>query len=88
LEHADELPSPEELAGLKQARALLDRILAEMSDDIRAVFVCFELEGLETKEIALLLDLAEGTVASRLRRARKVFHSAAKRLQARSEGGR
>jgi RNA polymerase sigma-70 factor (ECF subfamily) len=86
LERADERPSPEELVGLKEARAVLDRILAQMPEDIRAVFVCFELEGLETKEIARLLDLAEGTVASRLRRARKVFHSAAKRVQARLEG--
>jgi RNA polymerase sigma-70 factor (ECF subfamily) len=85
IDQPDQLPDPEQLAGLKQARAMLDEILAGMADDLRVVFVSFELEGLETKEIAELLGIAQGTVASRLRRARKVFQSAAKRAQARSE---
>ena len=82
--HAD----PEQAKASKQARALLDRYLAELAEDVRAVFVLFELEGMTMAAIAETLDLPPGTVASRLRRAREEFHAAAKRLQAARGGAR
>ncbi len=39
----------------------------------REVFVLFELEELDTRTIAQLLDIPEGTVASRLHAARRTF---------------
>jgi RNA polymerase sigma-70 factor (ECF subfamily) len=45
------------------------------------VFVLYELEGLSMAEIAGLLELPPGTVASRLRRAREEFHAQARRLR-------
>ena len=81
-DHAD----PEQAMASKQARALLDRFLAELAEDVRAVFVLFELEGMTMAAIAQTLHLPPGTVASRLRRAREEFDVAAKRLQA-SRGG-
>jgi RNA polymerase sigma-70 factor, ECF subfamily len=77
-------PRPDEIADQKRARALLDEVLAQMTLDLRTVFVLFELEELTTQEIAALLDLPTGTVASRLRRAREEFQKLVRRLQARA----
>jgi RNA polymerase sigma-70 factor, ECF subfamily len=73
------------------ARALLDQVLEEMPDDMRAVFMLYEVEQFTMTEIASLLDLPSGTVASRLRRARDHFRTMVSRLEAqgrRGEGGR
>ncbi len=80
-------PGPDELVGKKRARELLDEILASLPEDVRTVFVLFEIEGMTMKDIAEALELAPGTVASRLRRARELFQSAAKRVRAREHGG-
>ena len=73
---------PDELLDQKRARALLDEIVSALPDDLRDVFVLFELEGLTMIEIAGCLDVPSGTVASRLRRARTVFEAAVTRLDA------
>jgi RNA polymerase sigma-70 factor (ECF subfamily) len=89
-EHRDERPDPEEQAQSKEAVTLLDQFLSSLSDDLRDVFILFELEGMTMAEIAESTGTAPGTVASRLRRAREEFQAAAKRLQAttrRMEGG-
>ncbi len=79
-EHAPEFPhaveTPEALVDQRRARRLLDRTLDAMSEDLRAVFVLFELEEMTMSEIAEMLDIPRGTVASRLRRARATFHQA------------
>jgi RNA polymerase sigma-70 factor (ECF subfamily) len=72
-EKSDSAPSPEDAVDLRRARRWLDAILDEMSLDLRAVFVLFELDQVTMAEIAALLDLPPGTVASRLRRARCQF---------------
>jgi RNA polymerase sigma factor (sigma-70 family) len=46
----------------------------------REVFVLFELEGMEGKEISALLNLKEGTVWTRLHYARKSFVSAVRKM--------
>ena len=83
-------PDPEQIADRQEARAVLDQVLDAMPMDLRAPFVLFELEELPTAEIATMLDLPAGTVASRLRRAREEFQSIVARLKARGElrGGR
>ena len=89
-ETKDDAPDPEmQLAGA-QARAQLDRVLGGLPADLREVFVLFELEELSVVEIARLLTVPQGTVASRLRRAREEFHAAAARLRATQthKGGR
>jgi RNA polymerase sigma-70 factor (ECF subfamily) len=83
LDVADARPSPEELADQKRALRVLDRILDQMEHDLRAVFVLYEVEEMTMAEIAAVLQLAPGTVASRLRRAREEFEA---RLQ--KGGGR
>jgi RNA polymerase sigma-70 factor (ECF subfamily) len=84
---ADHAPNGEELLDLRRARDHLDRILDGMSLELRAVFVLFELDERTMAEIAELLDLPVGTVASRLRRARAEFRSKANSIPARTVGG-
>jgi RNA polymerase sigma-70 factor (ECF subfamily) len=78
-------PSPESLLQQQRARALLDQILEAMPLELRTVFVLFELEEMTASEIAQTLDLPPGTVASRLRRAREIFHEQSRRLRAAQE---
>ncbi len=47
------------------------------------MFVLYELEGLKMADIAGLLEIPPGTVASRLRRAREEFHAQARGLRKR-----
>ncbi len=77
-------PSPEEALVQRQARERLDAVLDAMDPDLRTVFTLFELEGLSGPEIALSLCVPEGTVASRLRRAREQFRKLVSSVGARS----
>jgi RNA polymerase sigma-70 factor (ECF subfamily) len=77
---SDELPdtveaptTPEHLAARKEIRKLVDDITDRMHETLRSVFTLHELEGLTTAEIATLVGVPAGTVASRLRRARAQF---------------
>ena len=74
-------PPPDELTDQKRLRAVLDGVLAAMPDDLRVVFVLFELEEMSTPEIAALLEIPLGTAASRLRRARQAFDRLVARVQ-------
>jgi RNA polymerase sigma-70 factor, ECF subfamily len=74
------LPSAEEVIDHERARELLDVVLARMPDEVRAVFIFFELEDLKAATIAEMLGLPVGTVASRLRRGRQLFASIAAEL--------
>ena len=93
LEIPDTAANPEEQIDDRRARAMLDRVLAAMPLNLRAVFVLFELEEMTMAEISVVVDVPPGTVASRLRRARQAFHEAARKLTAakhirdRNEGG-
>jgi RNA polymerase sigma-70 factor, ECF subfamily len=84
----DARPNPEEATDWARKRVLLDAVLDTMPEDTRTVFVMFELEELPLTEIAELLEVPRGTVASRLRRAREEFQSEVKRLRARLEFAR
>lgn len=54
-------------------RETLEQALAELDPDLRAIFLLREVEQLSYYEIAMALDIAEGTVASRLNRARRLL---------------
>jgi len=77
--YASSEPDAEGLLIRKRLREQLDRALAGLSNDQRAVFVLYELEGFSMQEIADLLALPLGTVASRLGRARAKFAEAVAR---------
>ncbi len=75
---------PGELLDARRARALLDRALAALPLELGAVLVLHELEELSSPEIARVLGIPLGTVASRLRRARERFDVIAAELVARA----
>jgi RNA polymerase sigma-70 factor, ECF subfamily len=76
---ASAVPDAERLLIEKHLRSLLDAALATLSDTHREIFVLYELEGFSTPEIAEILAIPLGTVASRLARARSNFSKAAAR---------
>jgi RNA polymerase sigma-70 factor (ECF subfamily) len=77
-------PQPDEAFAQRQQLELLDRALARLPTELRAVLMLFEIEGLSFSEIALALELPRGTVASRVRRARELFGDAVRRDRFRS----
>ncbi len=64
----------------ERAVRLLDSALQAMDQDLREVFVLFELERLSTPQIAELIGTPVGTAASRLRRSREQFRTLVARL--------
>ena len=76
----DSVPGIDELLDQRRARELLDRALSALPEDLRVTFVLYEIEELTMAEIASVLELAQGTVASRLRRARAAFREQVQRL--------
>jgi RNA polymerase sigma-70 factor (ECF subfamily) len=74
------LPTPEELLARREEARRVQDALHRVSFAHRAVLVLREVEGLSCAEIALALDVAEGTVKSRLARARDALRA---QLQAR-----
>jgi len=53
---------------------------ARLSEPQRVVFMLFEVDEMEGREIAALLNISLGTVRSRLRYARKLFRREVRRL--------
>ena len=80
---ASEAPLPDEALDLRRAGALLDEALATLEELERSVFVLAEIEQMTRAEVAEVLGIPEGTVASRLRRARESLEGAVRRLRAR-----
>jgi RNA polymerase sigma-70 factor (ECF subfamily) len=70
---ADLAADPDALIDQKRARDLLDVVLDKLPLDLRTVLVLTEGEELTMAEIASLLGVPPGTIASRLRRARAMF---------------
>lgn len=81
VEPAAEIAHPDDLLDDERARRLLDMALASLDDDLRMVFVLHEIEEETMADIAQMLDIAPGTVASRLRRAREDWQKATSRLK-------
>jgi RNA polymerase sigma-70 factor, ECF subfamily len=69
----------------REALAFLDGVLARLDDELRRVFVLSDIEELTASEVSELLGMPVGTVASRLRRARRQFDKCATRLRAERE---
>lgn len=67
--------TPESEAERRELREAVDRGLQKLPDKYRQVLVLRELEGLSYGEIALRLGLEEGTVKSRIARARMALRN-------------
>jgi len=70
-ETADPAPGPDHAVQVRQARALLDALLAELSDAQRDTFLLYELGGYTGADIAELMEVPLQTVFSRLHKARQ-----------------
>ena len=66
----DSKPSPEELCCAAQARDQLVEGVRQLSPKLRRAFQLREIDGLTTKEAALVLGVPHGTVKAQLARAR------------------
>ena len=74
-ERSSAAPGADELLDQRRLREQLEAVLARMPLDLRTVLILFELESMTSPEIATLIEIPLGTVASRLRRARALFRS-------------
>ena len=86
-EQVDPTPAQDELIDRRRAREVLDEMLNEMPLELRVVFVLYEIEQLTSQEIAEIVAVPLGTVASRLRRAREDFAARVAREEARRNFG-
>ena len=68
---ADPPPSTEAIAAARQAQERVWQALDRLPEKLRIVVVLGAVEGHDTREVAALLGLPEGTVKSRLFRARQ-----------------
>lgn len=78
-----DVATPEQLTSRKHERQLVNSALEQLSLELRTVFVLFELEERTMVEIAEVLQIPPGTVASRLRRAREQFRDRLRALSGR-----
>lgn len=81
-------PQLDSLLERRRAHDELCRILGRLPEKLREVFMLFEFEGWTQSEISAALGVAQGTVASRLRRAREGFQKLAGHLTTSPSGGR
>lgn len=71
LEAATDAPSVEDDALRSESRARVEAALARLPEKLRLVMVLVAIEQQDLASVARLLELPEGTVKSRLHRARK-----------------
>ena len=74
---------PDEQASARQAASVLRRLLGEIAEDRRPIFILAELEELSIPEVAEALGINVNTAYTRLRSARADFESAVTRERAR-----
>jgi len=70
---------------MREARARLDRVLDELDDDKRAVFVLYEIEELTMADVASAVGCPLQTAYSRLHAARAEVQASIQRMRTRDE---
>jgi RNA polymerase sigma-70 factor, ECF subfamily len=70
------VPSPADVVEARQLGEQLTRALDELAPEQRAVVLLVDAEGFTQREVAAMLQVPEGTVASRLFRARRQLRTA------------
>jgi RNA polymerase sigma-70 factor (ECF subfamily) len=70
------LPTPEDIVLSEEQRDGLIAAVDGLEPELRATIILADLEELPQREVATMLDIPEGTVASRLFRARRKLRSA------------
>lgn len=67
----DPAPSPRQQVEQQERREILRRCISQLSEHHRRILLLREVNGLDYAEIGRVLDLTQGTVKSRLARARR-----------------
>ncbi|WP_437875068.1 RNA polymerase sigma factor [Sorangium sp. So ce513] len=80
---ADPGGDTEALCARAETQRIVRALVQRLEEDRRAVFILYELEGLDMRSIAGALQISENTAWDRLRRARKDLAAAVRRLCAR-----
>ncbi|MFW5921078.1 MAG: sigma-70 family RNA polymerase sigma factor [Polyangiales bacterium] len=75
-----QIPRPDDMAEGHQAESLIKRALADLAEEQRELIVLRDIENLTYDEIQDVTGLAEGTVKSRLHRARMALQQRAAEL--------
>jgi RNA polymerase sigma-70 factor (ECF subfamily) len=78
----DDAPSAETHIDDRRLRKWLDEVLDTMSEEHRIVLVLVDIEEQTMAQACEVLGIPQGTVASRLRRAREIFQESARALKA------
>lgn len=80
--------SQESALMMREARRLLDRVLDELDDDKRAVFVLYEIEQLTMADVSAAIGCPLQTAYSRLHAARDLVQASIRRLREQDEVAR
>ncbi len=80
--------TPESVLAAKEIAAVVNRAMAELSEDLRRAVTLREIEGLSYEEIAVALGCPIGTVRSRIFRARESISAKLKPLLEHQTGKR
>jgi RNA polymerase sigma-70 factor (ECF subfamily) len=87
----DDLPSsprdPESVASGKEVQIRVQEALLRLPEDLRMAIVLYDIEGLAYREIAAVLGVPEGTVKSRIHRARNALRDRLESLVASGKKG-
>ena len=75
------LQKPDDALESSHDRALIQRAIAELDEEQRVLVALRDIEGLSYEEIVQITDLPEGTVKSRLHRAREKLAGIVARLE-------
>ena len=70
-QHADEKPTPEELAQKAEVRAAVEQAMESLPAAYRSALVMWHVEGMSYEEISQTLGLPMGTVKARIHRGRE-----------------
>ncbi len=76
---------PEDATAGGEIQVRVQQAIAELPPSLRAPLVLYDIEGLAYGEIAEVLEVAEGTVKSRIHRARHALRAALEDLRERPE---
>jgi len=72
---------PDEAVSIRETRTMVQRAIAELDEEHRLLVVLRDVEGLSYHEIAAITDQPEGTVKSRLHRARAALSEIVAKLE-------
>ena len=79
--------NPESAVAGKQVQIQVQEALLRLPEDLRMAIVLYDIEGLAYREIAAVLEVPEGTVKSRIHRARNALRDRLEGLVARGNKG-